>query len=126
MFGIDMPELLVILVLALLVFGPKELPRIARTLGRAMAELRRASDALTRTIRSEMAALEREEPIPPPAVTPEAPPPPPLEAAPTAAETAGLQPARPEGTNAGPATRSEHPLGESAGRGIPAAHDRQT
>jgi TatA/E family protein of Tat protein translocase len=127
MFGIDMPELLVIFVLALLVFGPKELPRIARTLGRTMAELRRASDALTRTIRSEMEALEREEPIPPPAVTPEAPPPPPLEAAPTAAETAGLlQPARPEGTNAGAAKLSEHPLGQSAGHGIPAAHDRRT
>jgi Tat protein translocase TatB subunit len=46
MFGIGMPELLLILVLALIVLGPKKLPELARTLGKGMAEFRRATDEL--------------------------------------------------------------------------------
>jgi len=60
MFGIGMPELLVIFVVALLVFGPKELPRIGKTIGRAMAEFRRASDELKEGIQREMDAAERD------------------------------------------------------------------
>jgi Tat protein translocase TatB subunit len=46
MFGIGMPELLLILALALIVLGPKKLPELARALGKGMAELRRATEEL--------------------------------------------------------------------------------
>jgi TatA/E family protein of Tat protein translocase len=49
MFGIGVPELMVILVVALLVFGPTKLPELARSLGRGLAEFRRASSDLRRS-----------------------------------------------------------------------------
>jgi TatA/E family protein of Tat protein translocase len=53
-------EILVIVLLALLLFGPKELPKIARTLGKAMTEFRRAQNELKTTFNREMENLERE------------------------------------------------------------------
>ena len=64
-----MPELLIILVVALLVLGPKKLPEIARSLGRGMAEFRRASTELRNTL---TAPLEEPPQAPP---TPSSPPP---------------------------------------------------
>lgn len=72
MFGIGFPELLIILVVALLVFGPAKLPELARSLGKGMAEFRRASNDLRRTL-SEAAEEPRIQPPPKPAKVAEAP-----------------------------------------------------
>lgn len=53
MFGIGMPELLLILAVALIVIGPKKLPDLARSLGKAMGEFKRATNDLKQTIEKE-------------------------------------------------------------------------
>lgn len=55
MFGsLGVPELLLILVVALIVFGPRKLPEIGRTLGKALGEFRKATDDLKNTIEREV------------------------------------------------------------------------
>ena len=61
MFGVGFPELVVILAVALIVLGPQRLPEVARMLGRAYAQLRRASEEFQQTIRQDLAVLERQE-----------------------------------------------------------------
>lgn len=73
MFGIGMPELLVILVVALIVLGPKRLPEIARSLGKGMAEFRRASSEFQRTISASLEEPPPAAPLRQPAPEPEKP-----------------------------------------------------
>jgi sec-independent protein translocase protein TatA len=54
MFDIGLQELVVIFVIALLVFGPKNLPQLGRALGRAMREFKRASDEFRSTIETNL------------------------------------------------------------------------
>lgn len=60
MFGIGSTELLVILVVALIVLGPKSIPQIAKTLGKAMGEFRRVSTEFQRTMNAEVEQEEHE------------------------------------------------------------------
>jgi len=61
MGSLGLPEIIFILLLALLIFGPKRLPEIGRTLGKGMQEFRKASNDLKRTINAELALDEDEQ-----------------------------------------------------------------
>ena len=52
--SIGMPELILIFVVALLVFGPKKLPELGKSLGRGLAEFKKASEELKKTIEDEI------------------------------------------------------------------------
>src|SRR5258705_13565610 len=71
MFDIGLQELALIFVIALLVFGPKNLPQLGRSLGRAMREFRRASDEFRSTIETNLRINELDPlPDPTPVTTP--------------------------------------------------------
>lgn len=62
MFGsLGIPELMLIFVVALIVFGPKKLPEIGRTLGKALGEFKKATDDLKNTIEREVRVEELKE-----------------------------------------------------------------
>jgi sec-independent protein translocase protein TatA len=63
MFGIGMPELIIILVIALIVIGPQKLPDLARSLGKGLAEFERASNGFRRSVEEEARAAEEKERI---------------------------------------------------------------
>lgn len=60
MWNLGWPEMMVIFVLALLLFGPKKLPEVGKQVAKALSEFRRASNELKDTWHREMAAMERE------------------------------------------------------------------
>lgn len=59
MFGLGLPEIIIIFVIALLVFGPKKLPDLGKSIGRAMAEFKKASEDFQETVRTEMKEVEK-------------------------------------------------------------------
>ena len=72
MFGpLGGPELVLILVLALIVFGPRRLPEIGKSMGRLLAEFRKASHDFQRTIEDEVEAEKYKAPPPDAPVAPE-------------------------------------------------------
>ncbi len=69
MFGtIGMPELIIIFVIALIIFGPRKLPELGRTLGKSLSEFRKASNDLRNTLEEEIRLDEQK------ATTPAIPP----------------------------------------------------
>ena len=60
MFGsIGMPELIIILVIALIIFGPRKLPELGRSLGRSIGEFKKASNELRSTLEEEIRIEEQ-------------------------------------------------------------------
>jgi len=62
MFGsIGMPELMIIFVVALIIFGPRKLPELGRSLGKSLGEFKRASNELRSTLEDEIRLEEQRE-----------------------------------------------------------------
>jgi TatA/E family protein of Tat protein translocase len=62
MFGsIGMPELIIILVIALIIFGPRKLPELGKSLGRSLNEFKKASTDLQNTLEQEIKIEEQKE-----------------------------------------------------------------
>jgi len=61
MFGLGMPEILTIMVIALVIFGPRKLPEIGRTAGKFIREFRKASQQIENQVRMEFKEAEKQE-----------------------------------------------------------------
>lgn len=82
--SIGMPELILIFIVALIVFGPKKLPEIGKSLGKGLGEFKKASEDFKQSIQREVDGLKEEakiEPLAPPAppAVPPVPAPPPAD-----------------------------------------------
>ena len=67
MFGICMPEMIVILVIALIVIGPQKLPELAKSLGKGLAEFKKATEDFQKNVQEESRKSD-EKAVPPPQV----------------------------------------------------------
>jgi sec-independent protein translocase protein TatA len=67
--SIGMPELIVIFLIALVIFGPRKLPELGRSLGKGIAEFKRASNELKSTLEEEIRLEERSEAAKPQSTT---------------------------------------------------------
>ena len=65
MFGLGMPEILLILAIALIVIGPQKLPELAKTLGRAMGEFKKAAQDFKKTMDVESSVKNIHKPVEP-------------------------------------------------------------
>ncbi len=72
MGNIGIPELLVIFVVALIVFGPRRLPELGKQLGKGLSEFKRASNELRNTLEEEIRLEDRRTPLTPSIAAPSA------------------------------------------------------
>lgn len=112
MFGIGFQEMLIILVVILIFFGPKRLPDLAKSLGKGIAEFKKASEEVKKSIDDAMKEeIAREEP-PKEMTAREAPPAPMPEA--SRKEEASVQPALPYAEPANPPGEAKAPTPPSS------------
>jgi sec-independent protein translocase protein TatA len=88
-----MPELIIILVIALIIFGPRKLPELGKSLGKSINEFKRASADLQNTLEQEIKLEEQQkERVAPPPPPPSPQPGPMVDEAPTVAHSADDRP----------------------------------